>query len=112
MKSQKNITRRNVIVQGIQIPAGAFVALALGACSQEQDGVRTGTCANTGSLTSGELSLRESTQYVEASVDPKKICQACTYFSSIEGSNCGQCQIFSGPVNANGYCTSWNPKQA
>ena len=108
MKIMQKITRRSVLVRSVQFPAAGFVALTFGACGERQSEVRGEVCADPTVLSQGELSLRESLQYVEIYEDTDQVCGKCLFFTTGENSFCGQCQIFSGPANPNGHCTSWS----
>ena len=108
MKSTEKITRRTVLVRGVQFPAAGFVALAFGACGDRESGVPALVCADPNLLSKGELSLRESLQYVEVHEDPDQVCGKCAFFNPGENTSCGHCQILNGPANPNGHCTSWN----
>ena len=108
MKSVHKITRRSVLIRGVQFPAAGFVALTFGACGEKESGVLAEVCADPNVLSQGELSLRESLQYVEVYEDPDQVCGKCLFFSPTENPLCGNCQILNGPANRNGHCTSWN----
>ena len=67
-------------------------------------------CVDVDDLDPGEASLRESLHYVEASVDPKRTCSGCAYFSA-GGNDCGRCDIFHGAANPHGVCESWSARK-
>ncbi len=112
MKSIQKITRRSVLVRGVQFPAAGFIALTFGACDEKDSGTLAEVCADPNVLSQGELSLRESLQYVEGYEDPDQVCGKCTFFTPTENSLCGNCQILNGPANQNGHCTSWSLREA
>ena len=112
MKSIRNMTRRCVLVRGMQVPAAGFVALTFGGCGGNESGGSAQGCADPDVLSRGELSLREAVQYVEVYDNPDEVCSKCSYFSRIDNSMCGNCQIFDGPANPNGHCTSWSMRQS
>ena len=112
VKTIEKITRRSVLVRGVQVPAAGFVALTFGACGEKESGILAEVCADPDLLSKGELSLRESLQYVEVYEDPDQACGKCTYFNADENSSCGHCQIFNGPANPNGHCTSWSLRES
>jgi len=67
-------------------------------------------CVDPEQLSDGEISLRESVKYTDASATAKS-CAGCAFFqASSEAPKCGHCQILNGPVSASGHCTSWSPK--
>lgn len=53
MKSIKKITRRSVLVRGLQVPAAGYVALTLGACGAKEPGGLAEVCADLNELTRG-----------------------------------------------------------
>ena len=112
MKFTKNVTRRSVLVRGLQFPAAGFVALTFGACGEPESGDLAQVCADPDMLSQGELSLRESLQFVEAYEDANKVCGKCAFFTPTENSQCGHCQILNGPADQNGHCTSWSMREA
>lgn len=112
MKSIKKITRRSVLVRGVQFPAAGFVALTLGACDVDPFDEASWVCADPDMLSQSELSLRRSVQYVEVYEDANQICDKCVFFTATGTSGCGDCQIVGGPVNRNGHCISWSMREA
>ena len=71
-------------------------------------------CSDLSSLSESEKKQRsqmvKSLQYVEETPQPDKNCANCSlYIQSEYGEGCGGCQLFPGPVAANGYCNSWAP---
>ena len=101
------LTRRKVLRQGASGYLGAMVTLTLSACEGGDSG-RT-ACADPDSLTRGELSMRASLAYTDASPQPGRTCSGCAYFAAGEpAANCGDCEILGAPVSSGGYCESWS----
>lgn len=74
----------------------------------------SGDCSDLSSLSDAEKKQRsqmvKSLQYVEETPQDNKNCANCQlYIQSEYGEGCGGCQLFPGPVTANGYCNSWAP---
>jgi hypothetical protein len=74
----------------------------------------SGSCSDLSSLSDAQKKQRsqmvESLQYVEETPQPDKNCANCSlYIQGDYGEGCGGCQLFPGPVAANGYCNSWAP---
>jgi hypothetical protein len=72
-------------------------------------------CSDLSDLSDAEKKQREqmvgSLNYVEESPQAEKNCANCSLYQQEQyGSGCGGCQLFPGPVNAQGYCDSWAPK--
>lgn len=109
------ISRRAVMLRGLQIPVGgAFVALLAG-CGAGGKGNSTAAatvCADPAAATEAEISTRKSLNYTEASPNPQQVCAGCSFFHApAQGGDCGTCDMFSGrPANSHGHCDSWNAK--
>ncbi len=74
----------------------------------------SGGCSDLSGLSDAQKKQRsqmvKSLQYVEETPQPDKNCANCQlYIQSEYGEGCGGCQLFPGPVAANGYCNSWAP---
>ncbi len=54
--------------------------------------------------------MRTALQYKPASDQEGKNCSNCAQFKPGEYGDCGGCQLFTGPVQNNGYCLSWAAK--
>jgi hypothetical protein len=65
-------------------------------------------CANPDQLTEGELQLRASLAYTEASPDAAQLCRKCAFFEPQGDAPCGNCKILKGPVNRAGRCNSFS----
>lgn len=66
-------------------------------------------CYNPEALPSAQKSLRTSLEFVEVTADPKKHCSLCAFYTET-APGCGNCQLLSGPVTANSFCSSWAAK--
>lgn len=66
-------------------------------------------CADVSGLTDTELQMRNETlKYVAKTPDPAKRCDNCKFWTpAAEGAACGGCELIKGPINPEGYCTSW-----
>ncbi|WOJ94673.1 high-potential iron-sulfur protein [Congregibacter variabilis] len=105
----KNLSRRTVLLRGLQIPMVTGIVAALAAC--ESDGDDALVCADPGSMSSAQESVRRTLKYTEISSDSAKTCAACEFFHGAKdgGGGCGSCEIFAGElVNPGGYCDSWS----
>ena len=54
--------------------------------------------------------MRTALQYKEASDQEGKNCANCAQFKPGAHGDCGGCNLFTGPVQNNGYCLSWAAK--
>lgn len=102
--SEFNFARRKLLARG-----AALAGLAVFGASRAVAAGQAAVCADPNTLDSGQMSIRESLNYVEQSKDPTKVCSGCGFLKDIKG-NCGQCDIFTGPANVNGHCDSWGAK--
>lgn len=112
MKYDNCLSRRTVLIRGMQLPAAGFVALAFGACDQNESAGTASSCVDADLLSQGELSLRKSLKYVENHENPNETCSQCAYFTAGQNSGCGNCQILNGPANSNGHCSSWSKRNS
>lgn len=56
--------------------------------------------------------LRTSLQYKDQSEKPDQKCSTCAQYIEAKYGDCGGCKLFGGPVQPNGNCLSWAPKEA
>ncbi|MBL8645411.1 MAG: high-potential iron-sulfur protein [Rhodospirillaceae bacterium] len=105
-----SVSRRAVLGRAAAIPVAGAALWALSACD---DTPKVEACAGPNNLTVSENTLRKASNYVEQAADPAKNCLGCGFFTPGEGgARCGKCEIFLGPVNAQGHCDSWAARQA
>src|SRR4051812_22924110 len=105
----RELHRREILCRGLKLlTAAAALPLAASRVSAAT------SCTNPDSQP-----LRESLHYTDVSSDAAKACNACGFFTADEAKPaddkspkpaCGNCMIFSGPVNATGHCDSWSAK--
>lgn len=70
-------------------------------------------CEDLTGLTDSDKQMRTTLVYVKESPDPAKLCSNCQlYVLPAEGSSCGGCTLFKGPVHPGGYCNSWVVKMS
>ncbi len=107
---EKHITRRQLLVRGLQLPVGGALLIGLGGCGGSDSGsiASAAVCADPDAMTSGERALRASMNYTEKSTNPQQVCAGCAFFHAGEG-QCGTCDMFTGgPANRDGRCDSWS----
>jgi hypothetical protein len=126
-ESNDRVTRRRFLqsvgVAGVVGASSTFLAACGGSDdsgsdsgSSESGGTTTasGNCSDLSDLSESEKKQRsqmvESLQYVEETPQDDRNCANCSlYVQGDYGEGCGGCQLFPGPVAANGYCNSWAP---
>ncbi|MET0497985.1 MAG: high-potential iron-sulfur protein [Steroidobacteraceae bacterium] len=110
------ISRRTVLMRGLQLPVGGVFLFGLSGCGAGKDGTTASgkVCADPATLSDAEMSTRTSLGYTEKSPNPQQVCAGCTFFHAGAASgDCGTCDMVSGgPVNPQGHCNSWNAKAA
>lgn len=89
---------------------GSGASIWLIGCGEKKS-EHAAACVDPSSLTQGELSLRQSNNYVGKSATSEKRCGTCVFFTA-EGAGCGRCEIFLGVVDELGHCDSWASKSA
>jgi len=68
-------------------------------------------CSDLSGVPENDIKLREKFAYVKQSPIPDNKCNNCNlYLPPKEGSQCGGCMLFKGPVYPSAYCTYWAPK--
>ena len=111
------ISRRTLLLRGIQIPVGGAVLFGLSACGGNSAGssgdkqAAHAACVDPASLSEGDLSLRTSAHYIDSAPNPQQACAGCAFFHGAEAQGgCAQCDILHGPVSEKGHCDSWSAK--
>lgn len=102
------LTRRGLLLRGLQYTGGACLLSGLTACSGDEEALLV--CADLSAMTSAQESVRRTLNYSEQSTDPARLCSGCEFFTGADGNGgCGSCAIFDGgPVNPGGHCDSWS----
>ena len=70
-------------------------------------------CNDLSGVAEADLKQRESLGYVAKSTEADKNCTNCRFYQAgTQANGCGGCQLFKGPVTPEGYCKTWNKKEA
>jgi hypothetical protein len=108
------ISRRTVLLRGMQIPLGGAVLFGLGACGGSAGGgdkQAHAACVDPASLGEGELSMRNAAHYTDNAPNPQQACVGCAFFHGTEAQGgCAQCDILHSQVSEKGHCDSWSAK--
>jgi hypothetical protein len=122
-ETEDRVSRRRFLQSvGIAGMVGAGSSL-LAACGGSDDSGEGGSssssttsadCSDLSDLSEQEKKQRsqmvKSLKYVEETPQEDRNCANCQLYIQEEyGEGCGGCQLFPGPVAANGYCNSWAP---
>jgi hypothetical protein len=113
----KKIDRKNFIKSAAVLTFSGFGAVTfLAGCGKKKEEPgeikkAAGPCSDLSGLTDAEKETRVLYRYVPHSPHEDKKCGVCNYFTPPKaGSQCGTCLIVKGPINPDGYCTSWVKK--
>lgn len=129
-RPRKGVSRRGFIQKLSALGLAGFGASAVLAGCGSDDGSGNGSgesasstttaandlvCDDLSSLSASEKERREAQiqalQYVEQTEKPDQNCANCLFWQAPTGdSECGGCQLFPGPVNPNGWCSTWQAK--
>lgn len=117
----QKINRKNFIKSAAALSLTGIGAITfLSSCGNEKKGPASETsesssdpCTDLSGLSDSEKETRELYRYVAESPHEDKKCHLCNYFIPPAGeAKCGKCQIVKGPINPDGYCTSFVKKTA
>lgn len=113
----KKIDRKNFIKSAAVLTFSGFSAVTfLAGCGKKKEEPgetkeASEPCSDLSGLTPSEKETRDLYRYVAHSPHEDKKCHLCNYFiPPANGAKCGTCQVVKGPINPNGYCTSWVKK--
>ena len=96
------VSRRRFLASAAAVGALPFVAACGG------DPVDSTACAGYDGLSEMELEKRAALDYVDESPKMGLKCTNCKlYAAAPEGSPCGGCSLFAGPVAPGGWCSGW-----
>lgn len=121
---RKGVSRRGFIQKICALGLASFGASAvLAGCGSDDssDSASSGTsttasadleCNDLSALSDVEKKRRaaqvDALNYVEQTENPDQNCANCLFYQKpTEGSECGACQLFPGPVHPNGWCSTW-----
>lgn len=109
------LNRRDFLTQAAIIGAAATGGAAfLVGCNRSGGGGGGGlSCTDTAGLSATELQTRTMFNYVDATPNAAQPCTACALWvpAATEG-GCGGCTLVKGPINPNGWCTSFAARPA
>jgi len=106
------LSRRAFLERAALLGAAAVAGPALlAACNSGGDEGGGGggglDCTDTSGLTPQEAQMRTSLNYVDASTTAGQTCENCTLYTAANAGECGGCTVIQGPINPNGWCSSW-----
>lgn len=115
--NDENQVSRRRFLQSLSVAgvAGASGTLLVACGSDDsENGGTAADCSDLSDLSEQEKKQRsdmvKNLEYVEESPNEDQTCANCQlYLEEDYGAGCGGCQLFPGPVAAQGYCNSWAP---
>jgi hypothetical protein len=88
---------------GYALAVGPTVGTLLG-CGNEKP-----RCIDPDLLSTPERAIRTAQAYADPSPHgAAKQCAGCQFFRESRQTQCGNCQILSGPVSRTGHCQAWS----
>jgi High potential iron-sulfur protein. len=116
LKERRKFLRH--LMWGISLPAFAMLSHACSRSSKEGQKERDtmarfgGNCGDYSKLTEADFKARKQLGYQEKSPTDDTQCQECNlWLPPKENQTCGGCTLFSGPIEPEGTCTYWAPRQ-
>lgn len=80
---------------------------------EKQTATNANPCTDFSGVSEAELKKRRQLGYVKQSPSAESHCNNCQlWLPRKDSKDCGNCQIFKGPVLAQGYCTYWAPQMS
>jgi hypothetical protein len=112
--SDGELTRRRLIQSTFVLGAAIGAGSILSACSTEGEEEAVPAegpaidCTDLSGVSEADIQTRQSLGYVELSTEADKNCLNCVQYTPAEmEGECGTCALIVGPINPEGYCTSW-----
>jgi len=108
-----NLTKREFLKRagffGLAVVGAGALMNSCGGGEKAADG--GSKCNDLSGLTEDEKKLRANYEYITVTKDAAKNCQNCQFYTApANAGDCGGCQLFKGPVEANGWCKTWVQK--
>jgi hypothetical protein len=114
--SSDSLSRRDFLqtVSAVGL-AGLGVSPLLTGCGGGDGSKQPLDCTDASDLSAAKQkrrkTMRKSLKYKSESPKKNKQCANCNLWQKpASGEQCGGCQLIPGPINPNGYCTSWTEK--
>lgn len=102
-QSRRQILLIGVKMGGYALAVGPIVGTLLG-CGNEKP-----RCIDPDLLSTPERAIRTAQAYADPSpLGAEKQCAGCQFFRVSSQTQCGNCQILSGPVSRTGHCQAWS----
>jgi hypothetical protein len=108
---------RRRFLKTIGAVAGLGASPLLAGCGGGENGQTSLDCTDVSGLSAAKkkrrTQMRKSLNYQSDSPKKNKTCSNCNLWQKPKsGEQCGGCQLIPGPINPNGYCTSWTEQTA
>jgi len=112
----KEISRKELLKKGAVAGAVGAAAVVLAYCKKkpsadQETAQTTDACSDLSNLTQADKDMRTQLKYVDKSEKPDQHCSLCQLFvAPKDGAACGTCTVVKGPINPDGYCSSFVKK--
>ncbi len=114
--NRRRFIQRITVLGAATVGAGYLTACGPGEGGGEGEGEGGGEtaaldCTDVSALDESQVAVRTSLEYVEMSETEGENCTNCQQYQvpDTEGS-CGTCLVVPGPINPEGWCSSWAEK--
>jgi hypothetical protein len=98
----KKLTRRALLERGAVLSLAVIGGAGGFGCGGGLD------CSSPPGLTQEQRDMRRNLAYVERSPNPSQRCEVCNFYTApAQPGTCGGCTLNLGPVNPQGYCSSF-----
>lgn len=104
------LNRRDFLQRAAVLGAAAVAGSALVSACKSGGGEGGGgglSCTNTAGLSAAEIQTRTQFNYVDQTPDASQPCTACALWLPAGEGECGGCTLVKGPINPNGWCSSF-----
>ena len=118
--TDKDLSRREFLQKTALLGVAVGASSLLAACSATEPapGTEAGDvaggpldCSDISGLSETQVQTRTGLAYVEMSTTPDQNCLNCVqYQAAAEAGTCGTCTLVPGPINPEGWCSSWAAK--
>jgi hypothetical protein len=103
-----SLSRRELLRRATWLPLVVLAFPNLEGCADSKP-----DCVDIELLSTSEVHLRKTLEYVDRGPDSNQQCGGCQFFTAADpsdGGGCGHCKIVDGAVSRLGSCKSWSKR--
>jgi len=113
MSNDSKISRREMLKRSLTVVGvAAGSSFVLAGCKGEEEAPEALSCTDLTGVDPAAVQTRTAMGYQDNGPDATRHCTGCQFFTAGAAGQCGSCSLFAGPINPNGSCNSFAPKQA